>query len=135
MKACLKNANNLFSSNQIEVIGRFLRHLQKEMPLKEKIHLNFVSERTDHMTTGIRMPHGEITVLASNRLLIDVLRTIGHEWVHEYQHQRMGLSDSAHIQDIGGPEENMCNILAGVFIKLFEKNHPEDTPYLYGEKI
>lgn len=135
MKASLKNAKSLFSKNQIEIIGRFLHHLQKQMPLKEKIHLKFVPERTGHMTTGVRLPHGEITVLASNRLLIDVLRTIGHEWVHEYQHQIMGLSDMAHIKDIGGPEENMCNILAGIFIKMFEKSHPEDTPYLYGEKI
>jgi hypothetical protein len=85
------------------------------------------------MTTGVRFPKGEIFVLSGNRLLIDILRTLCHEWVHEFQHQKMGLKDNAKIQNIGGPEENMCNVLSGIFIKKFEKQFPKHSKVLYGE--
>ena len=73
------------------------------------------------MTTGVRYPNGNLFVLASNRLLIDILRTLSHEWVHEFQHQKMGLKDNQKIQNIGGPEENMASALSSVFLKKFQK--------------
>jgi hypothetical protein len=85
------------------------------------------------MTTGVRYPKGNLFILFGNRLLIDVLRTLSHEWVHEFQHQKMGLKDNEKIQNIGGPEENMCNILSGIFIKKFDKEFPEYSDVLYGE--
>jgi hypothetical protein len=45
----------------------------------------------------------------------------------------MGMKDNQKIQDIGGPEENMCNILSGVFLKNFEKKFPKYSKFLYGE--
>jgi hypothetical protein len=87
------------------------------------------------MTTGVRMPDNEIVVLAKGRLLIDILRTISHEWAHEFQYQKMGVGDDVKIQDIGGPEENMCNILSGIFIKKFEKKYPELSSVNYGETV
>jgi valyl-tRNA synthetase len=52
---------------------------------------------------------------------------------HEYQHQKMGLKDDEKIQDIGGPEENMANILSGIFVKKFEKEFPKYSKILYDE--
>jgi hypothetical protein len=43
------------------------------------------------------------------------------------------LKDNEKIQNIGGPEENMCNILSGIFIKKFDKEFPEYSDVLYGE--
>ena len=63
----------------------------------------------------------------------NLLRTLAHEWIHEYQYQKMGLKDNQKIQDIGGPEENMANILSGIFIKKFEKQYPNHSKLLYGE--
>jgi hypothetical protein len=85
------------------------------------------------MTTGVRRPNSEIFVLTSKRLLIDVLRTLAHEWVHEYQHQKMGLNDDQPIQDIGGKVENMANALGGIMVKKFEKEFPKHEDALYGE--
>jgi hypothetical protein len=45
----------------------------------------------------------------------------------------MVLKDNQKIQDIGGPEENMANILSGIFIKKFEKQYPNHSKLLYGE--
>lgn len=133
MKVCLKINNKSITPEQVEVVKEFITLLQEELSLNKDVDINFVNDRSVKMTTGVRFPHGKLYVLAGNRLLIDVLRTLGHEWVHEYQHQKMGLSDKTKIQDIGGPEENMCNILSGVFVKKFDKKHPNYSKLLYGE--
>jgi hypothetical protein len=61
------------------------------------------------------------------------MRTIAHEWSHEYQHQKLGLKDTDKIQDIGGPEENMANALSGMFVKKFAKQNPKVKNMMYGE--
>ena len=133
MKVCFKNLNKYFTPEQTEAIKDFVLLVQGELPLKKDIHITFLSDRKIPMTTGVRMPHHKIYVLSKDRLLIDVLRTLGHEWTHEFQHQKMGLKDTERIKDIGGPEENMANGLAGIFTKKFNKKFPHHTKLLYGE--
>jgi hypothetical protein len=133
MKVCFKNLNKYFTPEQTEAIKDFVLLVQGELPLKNDIHITFLSDRKKPMTTGVRMSQHKIYVLSKNRLLIDVLRTIGHEWTHEFQHQKMGLKDTDRIQDIGGPEENMSNVLAGIFTKKFNKKFPQYDEVLYGE--
>jgi hypothetical protein len=133
MKVCFNNKNNSITPKQIKVIKEFTKFVQSHLPLKNDIFINFVPDRSVKMTTGVRYPKGKLFVLAGDRLLIDVLRTLAHEWVHEFQHQKMGLKDNAKIQNIGGPEENMCNVLSGIFIKKFDKEFPKHSKVLYGE--
>lgn len=118
---------------QSKVVKDFVSMIQSELPLTNNVNINFVPERDVKMTTGVRFPKGKIFVLSGNRLLIDILRTLAHEWVHEYQHQKMGLKDDQKIQNIGGPEENMANILSGIFVKQFENQYPNHSKLLYGE--
>jgi hypothetical protein len=47
----------------------------------------------------------------------------------------MGVRDDIKIQDIGGPEENMSNVLSGIFVKKFEKKYPEFVEITYGETV
>jgi len=135
MKVCLKKSGEFPKNNEILVIKEFIQFLQSQVPLNKKIQITFTDAREVPMTTGVRMPGNEIFVLAKGRLLIDILRTISHEWVHEFQSQKMGVRDDFKIQDIGGPEENMCNVLSGVFIKKFEKKYPEFSEVTYGEIV
>ena len=135
MKVCLKKSGEFPRKDEVSVIKKFLQFLQSQLPLNKKIQITFTDFREVPMTTGVRMPGNEIFVLAKGRLLIDILRTISHEWVHEFQHQKMGVKDNDKIQDIGGPEENMCNILSGIFIKKFEKKYPEFNNISYGEVV
>jgi hypothetical protein len=134
MKACFKNINEFTTTEEIEAVKEFTRFLHSNLPLNQDVHITFVPERTEHMTTGVRMPGDQIYVLAGQRLLIDVLRTLSHEWVHEFQHQKMGLKDDDKIQDIGGPEENMANVLSGIFLKKFNKEYPQYTNVIFGEQ-
>ena len=135
MKVCLKKTGEFPKKNEILVIKKFLQFLQSQLPLNQEVRITFTDSREIPMTTGVRMPDNEIVVLAKGRLLIDILRTISHEWVHEFQYQKMGVRDDVKIQDIGGPEENMCNILSGIFIKKFEKKYPELSNITYGETV
>jgi hypothetical protein len=61
-------------------------------------------------------------------MLIDVLRTLAHEWVHEHQFQ---YKRSKGKQDIGGPDENEANAESGKLMKLFAKQNPEKENSLY----
>lgn len=133
MKVCFKGLNKFFNNEQIEVIKTFIEFIQGETSLKRDIHITFLNKRVGNMTTGQRITHHVINVLAHDRLLIDVLRTLAHEWVHEFQHQQLGLKEKTKIQDIGGPEENMANIIAGIFMKQFQKEYPELDKILYDE--
>ena len=116
-----------------ELIKSFSEFLQSQIPLTNEITIEFVNTRKGNMTTGVRYPGNKIQVLSSGRLPIDILRTLSHEWIHEFQTQKLGVDDSKPIQDIGGPEENMCNVLSGIFIKQFEQSHPEFDDILYGQ--
>jgi len=133
MKAVLKKPSESFSPDQINVIDNFIKLLQTELVLSDDVYISFVENRDSSMTTGVRRPNNEILVLSGNRLLIDILRTLAHEWVHEYQYQKMGLKDDEPIQDIGGKEENMANALSGIMVKKFAKKHPKLESILYGE--
>ena len=134
MKACFKDITKYTKDGDIEVIKEFVKFLQSELPLKDDVYITFTGGRDIPMTTGVRMPGHHIFVLAGGRMLIDVLRTLGHEWVHEFQHQKMGLKDTDKIQNIGGPEENMANTLSGIFVKKFDKSFPEYSKFIYGEE-
>lgn len=133
MNLTLNNAENYFSDKELEAIEEFVHYLQSQLPLNKDTSVYFEKERNEPMTTGVRLPKHKIHVLAKNRLLIDILRTLSHEWVHEFQHQKMGLKDTDKIQDIGGPEENMANVLSGIFLKKFVKDFPHHKKAVFGE--
>jgi hypothetical protein len=131
MKVCVKYKTSDLDKNDIKVLTDFVKFQQENLPLNKDVNLFFVNNRDNNMTTGVRMPQSEISVLAKGRLLIDILRTLSHEWVHEYQHQKMGVDDFSKSPDIGGPHENMANALSGIFMKRFQKEYPQHSEVLY----
>ncbi len=135
MKVCIKNSKTEITEEQLEVISSFVKFLQSQVPLSSDIQVVLTNNQKTTGTTGIRMPGSKIYVLTKGRMLVDILRTLSHEWVHEFQHQKLGLDDNAKIQNIGGPEENMCNILSGIFIKKFDKQNPDYKTTIYEQKI
>jgi len=80
------------------------------------------------MTTGSRNQKNEIRILAKGRMMRDTLRTLAHEWVHEYQIDVMGRKIGP---DIGGINEDEANSIAGKLLKIFEKKHPEKEYMMY----
>jgi hypothetical protein len=136
MKVCIKSPKSEVNQEQLEVISSFIKFLQSQLPLSLDVEVNLTGDQSTTGTTGVRKPGSKMYILAKGRMLIDILRTISHEWVHEYQYQEMGLDDKKKIQDIGGPEENMSNVLSGIFIKKFDKQNPDFKNRLYeGKKV
>ena len=134
MKVCFKGISKFSSPKEIEALKEFVTYLQTELPLKDDVFITFKGGRDIKMTTGVRRPGSQIFVLADKRLLIDILRTVSHEWVHEFQHQKMGLKDNQKVPNIGGPVENMANVLSGIFLKKFDKIFPDYSPIIYEEE-
>ena len=132
MKVYFKGLNKFSKPKQIQAVKDFVKYLQTELPLKDNVDITFKGGRDIKMTTGVRRPGSQIFVLADKRLMIDILRTVSHEWVHEFQHQKMGLKGK--VQNIGGPVENMANVLSGIFMKKFDKIFPHYSPVIYEEE-
>ena len=134
MKVCIKVAKSGISKDQMEVISSFIKFLQSQLPLSSDVEIKFVDDQNQTGTTGVRMPGSKIIILSRGRMLVDILRTLSHEWVHEYQTQEMGVDEKKKIQNIGGPEENMSNFISGIFIKKFDKQNPDFKDRLYEDK-
>ena len=126
MKVNLYDKSSGLGSEQINVIQDFLRFCQKNSPLKKDVDIQLLGERFGKMTTGSEIL-GRIKVLAGGRMLIDILRTIAHEWVHEFARQR-----NIKLQGFNTvSQENFANSEAGIMIRMFEKSNPQLTDLLY----
>jgi hypothetical protein len=130
MKVKIKHNNNI-NQEESALIDEFFKFLNEELPLNNDIVVDFNSSKDENMTTGVRLKKHHIKVLKDGRMFIDVLRTLAHEWAHEYQHQKMGLTDSMKKLKIGGWSENHANAVAGILIKKFAKSHKEIEDKLY----
>ena len=126
MKVNLYDKSSGLGSEQINVVQDFLRFCQKNSPLKKDIDIQLLGERFGKMTTGSEIL-GRIKVLAGGRMLIDILRTIAHEWVYEFARQR-----NIKLQGFNTvSQENFANSEAGIMIRMYEKSNPQLTELLY----
>jgi hypothetical protein len=119
--------DKMFDEEKTNAIEDFMKFLNKHLTLEKDVHLKFTSKKEGSMTTGQDKPR-VMKVLAKNRMFIDVLRTLAHEWVHEYQHQ---IKHEKSTRDIGGPHENDANAKSGELLKLFVRYYPKYKNILY----
>lgn len=128
MKVTITHKNSGIPKKDYKLIDLFLRFLQKQFPLKHDLKIFFVSNREGKMTTGSRNDEDEIKVLTKGRIYRDILRTLAHEWVHEYQRD---VLEWEHGPDIGGRNEDMANSEAGSLMKMFERIYPDLEDKMY----
>ena len=88
---------------------------QKHFPLVDTFKIQFLPKRTGSMTTGSRSEDNLLKVLTKGRMNRDILRTLAHEWVHEYQR---AVLNRKHGPDIGGKNEDEANAEAGKLMKI-----------------
>ena len=115
------------------LIKRFITYLKKEYPLKGDVKIIFTNKRFGTMTTGSRTDSSVLKVLVKDRLNRDILRTLSHEWQHEYQRTVLKRKKG---KDIGGENEDDANAISGKDVKNFEKSNKklEDIIYTKFEK-
>jgi len=130
MKVSIKYENPDIK-NRKDFVKKFISLLQEEYPLKNDLKIMFLNGRKGEMSTGSRRGDHLIKVLAKGRLNRDIMRTLAHEWVHEYQ---MTILGREHGPNIGGINEDEANAFAGQIVKKFEKKYPELEELMYEHK-
>lgn len=97
-------------------------HIQQPWP---EITLSHDTEdaQTNHHTGSNVPSENKIWVYVANRNMIDIFRTIFHELVHTRQGQLNMIKAGDSYP--GSPIEAMADMLAGKYIKIYGKDHPE----------
>jgi len=130
MKLSVKYENPDLKKHK-DFVSEFIKLLQQEYPLKEDLKIIFMDGRKGDMSTGSRRGDNLIKVLAKGRLNRDIMRTLAHEWVHEYQMTILGREPGPNI---GGRNEDEANAFAGQLVKKFEEKHPDLEKLMYENK-
>ena len=105
-----------------ELLPIAVKHLN--LPTIPKIHLNKEQSGTHQASFGgYDSGTDDIHLSISNRHPVDVLRTLAHELVHYKQKLAGELVDDS--WKTGSPAENEANAVAGVIMRLFNKQNPE----------
>lgn len=102
-----------------DVCKQFVSFCKKHLQLEEPVKIKFIKEKQPNITTGCYMPqHKQIVILTKDRGLIDVLRSVAHEMVHQKQHMSGQLNDLS--GETGSDHENEANATAGVIMRQFQ---------------
>lgn len=115
------------TSEDVQKIKDFIQWSLKTLNMQQP-HPEFTFSRdtkqaqVDHRT-GMHTENGQILVYIENRNLIDIFRTIFHELVHHRQDQLNMIKDGDSYP--GSPIEAMADMMAGKYIKIYGKQHPE----------
>jgi Zn-dependent peptidase ImmA (M78 family) len=128
----MKRVNNLNESilpieKKNEVIKEFTEFLKKKLGFGDdlpKITISYDEKEAAGMHSfGKYTPEtNELRVVAVNRNLADVLRTLAHELTHHKQRLKGVLEPNSN--DTGSEMENEANALAGVFMREFGAKNP-----------
>ena len=106
MKVFVVHKNSKIPYRNHPLINLFIRFLHGKYPLKKDVKIFLIGERIGDMTTGSRNGNSELKVLTKKRIIRDILRTLSHEWIHEYQKQILKRPNGP---DIGGINEDEAN--------------------------
>jgi Fe-Mn family superoxide dismutase len=115
-------------SEDEQLLDNFISFLKRKLPLKKDITIEFLKSRYGKMSTGSRTNKHIIKILVKDRMNRDILRTIAHEWAHEYQRTIENMEKGP---DIGGKNENKANERSGELVKRFERRHKKDEKTIY----
>jgi hypothetical protein len=113
--------------NDNPIMQKFIRWSADKLNLETfpKIEFSYSTEEAQagHHTGRHTVGENKIWVYVKNRNMVDIMRTVFHELVH----CRQGEKDMIKPGDSypGSPIEMEADQLAGKYIKIFGKEHPE----------
>jgi len=119
--------SNLSKENRNVLIKNFVDFISKKINLGNELPLVILTynegEAKTNTSFGSYSPqNNEIKIVAINRNMADILRTLAHELIH-YSQQIEGKLDINSGED-GSDQENEANSLAGVIMREFGKIYP-----------
>jgi len=119
------NETILPKEKKIEIIDKFIREVCEYLDIpNDKIEISYdPSEAREMASFGKHIPStGIIRIVAANRNLADILRTLAHELVHRKQEKDGKLYDGA--GEDGTDIENEANAEAAIIMRKFGKANP-----------
>jgi hypothetical protein len=120
--------DNTDKSNPI--IEDFIKFSKNYLKLKWPVNINFTDSRDSGITTAGYNPNDKSSIIyIKSRAVVDILRSIAHELVHQKQHEEGELTNDS--GKTGSPHENQANSIAGILMREYQKDHPE----IYNESI
>lgn len=110
-----------------EVINEFIAFAKEKLDLGEQmpgIEISYDENEAPGMKSFGKYTPGtnKLRVVAVNRNLADVLRTLAHELVHDKQRKAGVLNQDSN--ETGSEHENEANALAGVLLREFGQQNP-----------
>jgi len=124
-------------SNEKNIVDKFVDYVKKELQIKNEITVRLQNDKEGIKTTAVyNYEEGEgrdiknstIRVYTQGRALVDILRSIAHEFVHHQQNEKGKLQNAT--KGAGTPVENEANSKAGDLIRNFGEKNPE----IYGNQ-
>jgi|APSaa5957512493_1039668.scaffolds.fasta_scaffold89557_2 hypothetical protein len=110
------------SDETLPVCKKFVKFCKDFLDLKSPTKITFVTDLEGEMTTGGYHPgKRSIDIYSQDRALVDVLRSIAHELVHQKQHDDDRLRHDS--GETGSDHENEANALAGILMRHFQKEN------------
>lgn len=113
------------TKDEVQQIRDFIKWSMKTLNVKTKPKFT-LSKNTEEAQAGHHtgVHSGDrIWIYIGNRNLIDIFRTIFHELVHQRQEELNMIKDGDSYP--GSPIEAMADMMAGKYIKIYGKDHPE----------
>jgi hypothetical protein len=120
------NEDEIDNTQNIDQIKDFIKWSLKQLNVQKPYPKFTISKNTKQAQDGHHtgMHSGKtIWVYVGNRNLIDIFRTIFHELTHERQFQLDMIDDGDSYP--GSPVEALADMMAGKYIKIYGKDHPE----------
>ena len=113
--------------NDNPIVQKFSAWTAKKLHLEKtpKIEFSYDSDeaREGHHTGRHNPETGEVWVYCANRNLVDILRTVFHELTHVRQGELNMIKPGDSYP--GSPIEAEADVMAGKYMKIFGKAHPE----------
>jgi len=113
--------------NAEELTPKFIEWASRILKLETtpEVELSYDTEEAQEGHHTGRHTHGDnkVWVYAKNRNLVDIYRTIFHELVHVRQGELGKIKPNSSYP--GSPIERQADEMAGKYIKIFGKEHPE----------
>ena len=112
----------------------FLQYSAKKLKMKKDISVLFLpkNHNVDGISTAAYVPvEHKVYARYGGRALVDVMRSVAHEFVHAKQYEMGQIKNSKEIPDIGGYIEDGANLIAGRLIKMYVRDN--DGRWIYKE--
>lgn len=122
----MQNNVQIFKSKPLVLDEKYLHYIRDFVNftsncigLKHPIKLVLVDKNYSGIKTTGSYSDYTIKVIYEGRALVDIIRSIAHEMIHQMQDEHNVIP--ANPQDIGGIIENEANIYPGILIKFYVK--------------